>query len=115
MVPCKCTAKEVSFEWSHHRILPTDSKVTTTCTHTLHIHYMYTTCHLFDSGCKRVNRQTRHVFFLLFSWGGKGWRGGIVPVYVLSPVHGQGPMVSSEASSGLLSWLPVHDADLMAV
>ena len=30
MVPCKSTAKEVSFEWSHHRILFTDSKVRTT-------------------------------------------------------------------------------------
>ena len=27
MVPCKSTAEEVSFEWSHHRISPTDSKV----------------------------------------------------------------------------------------
>ena len=30
MVPCKSTAKEVSFEWLHHRILSTDSKVRTT-------------------------------------------------------------------------------------
>ena len=30
MVPCKSTAEEVSFEWSHHRILSTDSKVRTT-------------------------------------------------------------------------------------
>ena len=30
MVPCKSTVKEVSFEWSHHRISSTDSKVTTT-------------------------------------------------------------------------------------
>ena len=30
MVPCKSTAEEVSFEWSHHRILSTDSKVGTT-------------------------------------------------------------------------------------
>ena len=30
MVPqCKITAKEVSFEWSHHRILSTDLKVRT--------------------------------------------------------------------------------------
>ena len=27
MVPCKITAKEVSFEWSHHGISSTDSKV----------------------------------------------------------------------------------------
>ena len=32
MVPCKNTAEEVSFEWSHHRISTTDSKVT--------LHYM---------------------------------------------------------------------------
>ena len=30
MVPCKSTAEEVSFEWSHHRISPTDLKVRTT-------------------------------------------------------------------------------------
>ena len=32
MVPCKSTADEVSFEWSHHRILLTVLKVRTTCT-----------------------------------------------------------------------------------
>ena len=30
MVPCQSTAEEVSFEWSHHRISSTDSKVRTT-------------------------------------------------------------------------------------
>ena len=30
MVPCKSTAEEVSFEWSHHRISSTDSKVSST-------------------------------------------------------------------------------------
>ena len=30
MVPCKSTAEEVSFKWSHHRISSTDSKVRTT-------------------------------------------------------------------------------------
>ena len=30
MLPCKSTAEEVSFEWSHHRISSTDSKVQTT-------------------------------------------------------------------------------------
>ena len=30
MVPCKSTAKKVSFEQSHHRISSTDSKVRTT-------------------------------------------------------------------------------------
>ena len=33
MVPCKSIAEEVSFEWSHHRISSTDSKVRTTCIH----------------------------------------------------------------------------------
>ena len=35
MVPCKNTAEEVSFEWSHHRISSTDSKVRTLCVRTL--------------------------------------------------------------------------------
>ena len=30
MEPCNSTAEEVSFEWSHHRILLTDLKVGTT-------------------------------------------------------------------------------------
>ena len=30
LVPCRYTAKEVSFEWSHHRISSTDSKFRTT-------------------------------------------------------------------------------------
>ena len=30
IVPCANTAKEVSFEWSHHRISTIDSKVRTT-------------------------------------------------------------------------------------
>ena len=30
LVPCESTAKEVSFEWSHHRNSSTDSKVRTT-------------------------------------------------------------------------------------
>ena len=29
MVPCKSTAEEVLFEWPHHRILSTGSKVRT--------------------------------------------------------------------------------------
>ena len=28
-MPCKSNAEEVSFEWSHHRILSTDSKART--------------------------------------------------------------------------------------
>ena len=43
MVPCKSTAEEVSFEWSHHRISFTDSKVRTT----LHVS-------IIDSGIKMV-------------------------------------------------------------
>ena len=30
IVPCESTAEEVSFEWSNHRISPTNSKVRTT-------------------------------------------------------------------------------------
>ena len=30
IVPCESTPEEVSFEWSHHRISSTDSKVRTT-------------------------------------------------------------------------------------
>ena len=43
MVPCKSNAKEVSFDWSHHRILSTDSKVRTT----LHVS-------IIDSGSEMV-------------------------------------------------------------
>ena len=44
MVPCKSNAKEGSFEWSHHRILSTDSKVRTT----LHVS-------IIDSGSEMVD------------------------------------------------------------
>ena len=37
MVPCKSTAEEVSFEWSHQRILTTDSNVSTA----LHVSIIY--------------------------------------------------------------------------
>ena len=30
VVPCESTGREVSFEWSHHRILSTDSKIRAT-------------------------------------------------------------------------------------
>ena len=43
MVPCKSTDEEVSFEWSHHRISSTDTKVRTT----LHIS-------IIDCGSERV-------------------------------------------------------------
>ena len=49
MVPRKSTAEEVSFEWSHHRISSTDSKVRTT------LHVFIT-----DSGRKRVDTLTMH-------------------------------------------------------
>ena len=51
-VPCKSTAKKVSFKWSHHRILSTDSKVRTT----LHVSTI-------DSGSERV----KHHFFITSS------------------------------------------------
>ena len=44
IVPCKSNAEEVSFEWSHYRILSTDSQVRTT----LHVSIL-------DSGSERVN------------------------------------------------------------
>ena len=51
MVPCKSTAEKVLFEWSHHRISSTDSKVRTT----LHVS-------MIDSGSERINEeQTSHV------------------------------------------------------
>ena len=43
MIQCKSTAEEVSFEWSYHRILSTDSKVRTT----LHVS-------IIDSGSRKV-------------------------------------------------------------
>ena len=43
MVPCKSTAEEVSFEWSHHRISSTDSKVRTTLHDSTH-RYPCITC-----------------------------------------------------------------------
>ena len=50
MVPCKSTAEEVSFEWSHHRISSTDSKVRTT----LHVS-------IIDYGSERFQSITFHV------------------------------------------------------
>ena len=47
MVPCKSTAEEVSFEWSHHRISSTDSKVRTK----QHVS-------IADSGKERVGRKS---------------------------------------------------------
>ena len=46
MVPCKSTAEEVSFEWSHHRVLAADLKVKTT------LHVTIT-----DSGSEKVKRR----------------------------------------------------------
>ena len=45
MVPCENTAKDISFEWSHHRISYTDSKVRTT----IHVS-------MIDSGSERVKQ-----------------------------------------------------------
>ena len=45
MVPCKSTAEEVSFEWSHHRIFLAAQKVRTT----LHVS-------IIDSGSNVVKR-----------------------------------------------------------
>ena len=54
MVPCKATTEEFSFEWSHQKIMSTDSKVRTT----LHVS-------IIDSGSERVKhskvRTTLHV------------------------------------------------------
>ena len=49
MVPCKSTAEEVSFEWSHHRISSTDSKVRTT----LHVS-------IIDSVSERIKLILKH-------------------------------------------------------
>ena len=50
-VPYKSTAEEVSFEWSHHRILLTDLKVGTT----LHVS-------LIDFVCEKVKRDPHRLF-----------------------------------------------------
>ena len=55
MVPCKSTAEEVSFEWSHHRISSTDSKVRTT----LHVS-------IIDCGKERVKAQIIIIFSFCF-------------------------------------------------
>ena len=49
MTPCKSTAEEVSFEWSHHRISSTDSKVRTA----LHVY-------IIDSGSETVTEPTHY-------------------------------------------------------
>ena len=46
MVPCKSTAEQVSFEWSHQRVSPTESKIRTT----LHVF-------IIDSGRERMRFQ----------------------------------------------------------
>ena len=55
IVTCKSTAEEVSFEWSHHRISATDSKVRTTLHVFLIDSKVRTTLHVFliDSGSGR--------------------------------------------------------------
>ena len=56
MVPCKSTAKEVSFEWSHHRISSTDTKVRTTLHVSIIDSKVRTTLHvsIIDSGSEQV-------------------------------------------------------------
>ena len=49
IVPYESTAEEVSFEWSHHRISPTDSKVQTTLNVSIS-----------DSGSERVKVSNLH-------------------------------------------------------
>ena len=58
MVPCKSTAEGVSFEWSHHWILSTESKVRTTL-------YVF----IIDSGSVKglINRlECVNTIFLMF-------------------------------------------------
>ena len=52
MVPCKSTAEEVSFEWSHHRISSTESKVRTT----LHVFIIDTGSERDDFRCCFIDR-----------------------------------------------------------
>ena len=61
MAPCKSTTEEVSFEWSHHRISSTDSKVRTT----LHVS-------IIDSGRER-GKKTIGAYHLseLAAWTGQ--------------------------------------------
>ena len=56
MVPCKSTAEEVSFEWSHHGISSTDSKVR------IALHVSIT-----DFGKERVKAPAQKVANLAFS------------------------------------------------
>ena len=49
MVPCKTSAKEVSFEWSHYEISSTDSKVRT-------LLYVF----IVDSGTERGDNYCAH-------------------------------------------------------
>ena len=52
MVPCKSTVEEVLFEWSHHRISSTDSKVRTT----LHVSIIDSGSIRTDYSCSRLAR-----------------------------------------------------------
>ena len=56
MIPCKSAAEEVSFEWSHHRISSTDSKVRTT----LHVS-------IIDSENERVKKFLNRLRLFYFS------------------------------------------------
>ena len=56
MVPCKSTAEEVSFEWSHQWNSSTDSKVRTTP----HVS-------IIDSGSDRVKASIDNIYSLQFA------------------------------------------------
>ena len=55
MAPCKSTAEEVSFEWSHHSISSTDSKVRTT----RHVF-------IINSGMKRLQSTQLFIDWVIF-------------------------------------------------
>ena len=61
MVPCKSTAEEVSFEWSHYRISSTDIKVRTTL-HVFIIGSVLLTHRLFPQGPVQISRPIQQVF-----------------------------------------------------
>ena len=54
MVPCNSTAEEVSFEWSHHRILSTDSNVGSTLR-----------VSIIDSGVKGLQSSRSNILLLM--------------------------------------------------
>ena len=59
MVPCKSAPEDVSFEWSHSRILSTDSKVLQG--NALHVS-------IIDSGTERVTSLSNVLVTFIHSW-----------------------------------------------